>query len=48
SLDERYPHRIDCLSQGWELTGMVFSPRGDRLISSSQDGTIKIWRSFPP
>ncbi|MGK7889957.1 MAG: protein kinase [Leptolyngbyaceae cyanobacterium] len=32
-------------SQDWTLTGLMFSPGGDRLISSSSDGTIKIWQS---
>ena len=33
------------LGQDWTITGLRFSVRGDRLVSSSTDGTIKIWRS---
>ncbi|NEQ98614.1 MAG: protein kinase [Cyanothece sp. SIO2G6] len=44
------PHTIQLsahsqLAQDWTLSSLVFSALGDRLVSSSSDGTLKIWDS---
>ncbi|MEM9220443.1 MAG: protein kinase [Cyanobacteria bacterium P01_F01_bin.150] len=39
------PRQNLTLNQDWTVTALRFSPRGDRLVSSSADGTIKVWRA---
>ena len=44
-VPHRRPQALIQMSQDWTITALVFSPGGDRFVSSSADGTIKIWRS---
>ena len=39
-----HPRRLLQLDQDWSVSALCFSPNGRRFVSSSTDGTLKLWQ----